>query len=362
MHSPSCSTCWTSPPPTSPPECDLNWKSALGIVLSAGLLVWTLRRTNRHPRSGRCSRSRTCRCSCSRHWWRRRSSRCARSAGVSSSTRWRPTFRSAPLWRSIAVGMMVNNIYPARLGEIARAYALTRETKRVSLTGAVASLAVDRVFDAIVLMLLLVSAMLAPEFPKGMVVGGQPVQRGAFVFGLGAIGLLVVSLRHRRDSRASRVRFYAAVVGRFAPRLVERGSAIIHVVFGRARRAAKPQTVRRGVPLGGGALAGERTRVLDRIQGRRASRCRSAPRIFCRGSSPSAWRFRRRPASSACSSWQRRSASPSTACRIVRRSVGRSASTSCRSFRSRVIGLYYFARLGLHFSDFKTPQPQPEAQ
>src|SRR4029453_7341367 len=93
-----------------------------------------------------------------------------------------PDVPIGPLWRAIAVGMMVNNVYPARLGEIARAYALTRETSRVSLTSAVASLAVDRVFDALTLMLLLVSAMLAPDFPQGMTVAGQPVQRGAAVF------------------------------------------------------------------------------------------------------------------------------------------------------------------------------------
>src|SRR4030095_8479308 len=131
------------------------------------------------------------------------------------------------LWRATAIGMMVNNIYPARLGEIARAYALTRETNRVSLTSAVASLAVDRVFDALTLMLLLVSAMLAPEFPRGITVGGQPVQRGAALFAAGALVLLVaryviVVLPHYL------ARLYAAVVGRLAPSLVERGSAIIH--------------------------------------------------------------------------------------------------------------------------------------
>jgi len=202
----------------------LNWQSALGIVLSAGLLVWTLRNESASEIWSVLSQSNL--------------PLLVLGALVATSIfplraiRWRiildPMAANLPigaLWRSIAVGMMVNNIYPARLGEVARAYALTRETKRVSLTGAVASLAVDRVFDAIVLMLLLVSAMLAPDFPKDMVVGGQPVQRGAFVFGLGAVGLLVllyviVAIPERL------VAFYAAVVGRVAPRLVKRGSEI----------------------------------------------------------------------------------------------------------------------------------------
>jgi uncharacterized protein (TIRG00374 family) len=138
-----------------------------------------------------------------------------------------PRVPIAPLWRAIAIGVMVSNIYPARLGEIARAYALTRETNRVSLTSSVASLAVDRVFDALTLMLLMVSAMLAPDFPKGMTVGGQPVQRGAALFAAGALGLFV-ALYVIVAFPQQLVRLYAAVVGRVAPRLVHRGSAIIH--------------------------------------------------------------------------------------------------------------------------------------
>jgi uncharacterized protein (TIRG00374 family) len=137
-----------------------------------------------------------------------------------------PNLPIGPLWRAIAVGMMVNNVYPARLGEIARAYALTRETNRVSLTSSVASLAVDRVFDALTLMLLLVSAMLAPDFPKGMTVAGQPVQRGAIFFAAGTFGLFLVLYAIVAFPQRL-VRMYAAVVGRVAPKLVERGSTII---------------------------------------------------------------------------------------------------------------------------------------
>lgn len=204
----------------------LNWKTALGIALSVGLLVWTLRGESPAEIWAAISESNLL--------------LLATSALVATlifplrAIRWRiilgpaaPDLPVAPLWRAIAVGMMVNNIYPARLGEIARAYALTRETDRVSLTSAVASLAVDRVFDALTLMLLLVSAMLAPDFPKGMTVAGQPVERGAMVFAAGTLGLFVVLYVIVAFPRQL-VRAYAGVVGRVAPRLVERGSAIIN--------------------------------------------------------------------------------------------------------------------------------------
>src|SRR4029453_15193380 len=126
----------------------LNWKTSLGIALSAGLLVWTLR--GESP---------------SEIWAVISTSNVALMiAAVLVATavfplraiRWRiilepvaPRVPIAPLWRAIAIGVMVSNIYPARLGEIARAYALTRETNRGSLTSAVESLAVDGVSDAL---------------------------------------------------------------------------------------------------------------------------------------------------------------------------------------------------------------------
>jgi len=204
----------------------LNWKTALGIVLSAGLLVWTLRGESPSDIWAVISKSNV--------------ALLVVAAVVATAVfplraiRWRvilepvaPNLPVAQLWRATAVGMMVNNIYPARLGEIARAYALTRETNRVSLTSAVASLAVDRVFDALTLMLLLVAAMLSPEFPRGITIGGQPVQRAAALFAVGAL-ILFVMLYVIVVFPQHLARLYAAMVGRVAPGLVERGSTIIH--------------------------------------------------------------------------------------------------------------------------------------
>src|SRR6476646_6169413 len=204
----------------------LNWKTALGIALSAGLLVWTLRGESPSDIWAVISRSNIPLLIVA--------ALVATAVFPLRALRWRvilepvaPNLPVVQLWRATAVGMMVNNIYPARLGEIARAYALTRETNRVSLTSAVASLAVDRVFDALTLMLLLVSAMLAPEFPRGITVGGQPVQRAAALFAAGAI-ILFVALYVIVVFPQYLARLYAAVVGRVAPGLVQRGSTIIH--------------------------------------------------------------------------------------------------------------------------------------
>ena len=203
----------------------LNWKSALGIVLSAGLLVWTLKDESPTEIWHVISQSNVALLLLA--------TALATSIFPLRAIRWRvildPTAPKLPfgaLWRSTAIGMMVNNVYPARLGEIARAYALTKETDRVGFTSAVASLAVDRVFDSLVLMLLLVTAMWAPSFPADSTIGGQPIQRGAAIFAAGAVGLFVIlyAIVFFPDRL---VRLFAATIGRFSPRLLTKGSEII---------------------------------------------------------------------------------------------------------------------------------------
>ena len=70
--------------------------------------------------------------------------------------------------------MMINNVVPARAGEFARAYALSRETRAVSFTSAFTSIALDRVFDALIVFALMFGAMLAPGFPAGATIAGRP--------------------------------------------------------------------------------------------------------------------------------------------------------------------------------------------
>jgi uncharacterized protein (TIRG00374 family) len=166
-----------------------GWRSALGIVLSALLLYWTLHDV---------------------HWrdvlHELRSSNallfvataaCATLIFPLRAIRWRvildPVASRLPLgmlWRATAIGMMVNNVVPARAGELARAYALTRETPRVGFAAAFASIAVDRVFDAVVLLLLLFLAMLNPAFPGGAALGGHPVAQ--WVGSWGTLALLAM--------------------------------------------------------------------------------------------------------------------------------------------------------------------------
>lgn len=122
-----------------------------------------------------------------------------------------PTLTFMDSWRPVAIGMMINNVLPARAGELARAYALSRETREVSFTTALASIALDRVFDALVVFALMFGAMLAPGFPDGALIAGRPAT--ALVGTWGVATLVVVF------AIATMVAFRPEVVRRLSGRL-----------------------------------------------------------------------------------------------------------------------------------------------
>ncbi len=151
-----------------------DWKSALGIVLSVILLWWTLRGV-----------------SFSEVWDVVRQANAlllAFSVVVATcifplrARRWRTILEPVaghisfgPLWRSTAIGMMMNNVFPLRAGEFSRAFSLSREVPRVPITTSLGSLAVDRIFDAIVLLTLMFLALLDPAFPPGTHIFGRTI-------------------------------------------------------------------------------------------------------------------------------------------------------------------------------------------
>jgi uncharacterized protein (TIRG00374 family) len=148
-----------------------SWRSAIGIALSAVLLWWTLRDVSLASVWAELSRANIPLFLAS--------ATCATLIFPLRARRWRtilePVAPNQPfgaLWRSTAIGMMTNNLVPARAGEIARAYALTRQTG-VPFATSIASLAVDRLFDMLVILLLAVVALLDPRFPHEARIAGQ---------------------------------------------------------------------------------------------------------------------------------------------------------------------------------------------
>ena len=227
-----------------------GWRGILGVVISVALLWWTLRGE-----------------SFGEIWAVLRQSNLPLfllSAAVATATfpmrawRWRyileptaGTISFGPLWRATAIGMMVNNVSPARAGELARAYVLSRETGRIRFTASLASLVVDRVFDTLVVLVLLLVVVSLPQFPSGATVAGWSMSRllvvGAAV-ALAALTVLVLAALY--PDRLARL--WERALGRRAPRLMARGRDIL-LSFGAGLGVLRD--VRRSAIVFGWALA-----------------------------------------------------------------------------------------------------------
>lgn len=100
-----------------------------------------------------------------------------------------PKVPIGPLWRSVAIGQMLNNVIPSgRAGEPGRAYALTREVPTIPFATAFASLIVDRAFDAISVVLLTGLALVGPGSPAHT---DANVAKATIGFAALAVGMLV---------------------------------------------------------------------------------------------------------------------------------------------------------------------------
>lgn len=202
----------------------ISWRSAIGIALSIVLLWWTLRDVSMSVVWHELAHSSIPLFLASAF--------CATIIFPLRARRWRtilqpvaPDTPFGPLWRSTAIGMMVNNLVPARAGEIARGYALTRETG-IPLSTSIASLAVDRLFDMLVLLLLGVGAFLDPAFPRGAQIAGQSL--GNLAQGsIALVVLLVVALYSLAFFPTQLVRAYELFARRVSPTLEAKGKAVL---------------------------------------------------------------------------------------------------------------------------------------
>jgi hypothetical protein len=99
----------------------------------------------------------------------------------------------APLWHAVAIGFMANNILPFRMGEVMRSLSASR-LANVRFTAAFSSVAVERVFDGLTVVALLVISLFAAGLPAGVEVAGVPVTRTATIAGLAMGAALLMAL------------------------------------------------------------------------------------------------------------------------------------------------------------------------
>ena len=104
-----------------------------------------------------------------------------------------PAFSSR--FRATMIGFMANNVLPARIGEFARAYTLSR-MEPVPVVASIGSLVVERLFDGFVVVALLLIAMASPGFPVIGTLGGQRpgLLLGIVTSALAALALVLVAM------------------------------------------------------------------------------------------------------------------------------------------------------------------------
>jgi uncharacterized protein (TIRG00374 family) len=103
-------------------------------------------------------------------------------------------YPATPLWHAIALGFTANNVLPLRAGELVRTYAAARLAP-ARFSTVLSSVAVERIFDALTVVTLLTLALLSPDLPSQLTIGGRSVPhlaRGAAV--AGAIALFLAFL------------------------------------------------------------------------------------------------------------------------------------------------------------------------
>lgn len=91
----------------------------------------------------------------------------------------------------LSIGFMANNVLPARVGEVVRAYAFSR-LEPVTASAAFGSLVVERLLDGVVLLLYLVLAIASPGFPGGEALAQGWVVRGAVLLVAGIVAVVIL--------------------------------------------------------------------------------------------------------------------------------------------------------------------------
>lgn len=202
----------------------MRWQLLLGLAISAACLAWLLGQVDL-PRLGQLLLQLN-------PWYLLAVAALLSWVFFLRSQRWQLLMRPlktcpiAPLYSANLIGFMANNILPARLGEIVRAYTVNRLCA-VPVAGALATLVIERILDG---MAILAFFFLALWFTDPTAQAGAfnvAYLRGAGLFLLaGYLGVLALVAALWRWPAATSGRL-ARLVGRISPRLGQKTAAIL---------------------------------------------------------------------------------------------------------------------------------------
>jgi len=100
-----------------------------------------------------------------------------------------PSFKS--LFSGIMIGVMVNNLIPAKIGELSRAFILGRKEKTgISLT--FGTIIVERIFDFLALFFCFFAVFIFSPAERNFLINASPAWKAAFFATLGGFLVLVI--------------------------------------------------------------------------------------------------------------------------------------------------------------------------
>jgi glycosyltransferase 2 family protein len=204
------------------------WQTALAVLISAAFLYWALKGIHFSDVVAELKRVKVVPLIA-----------CvliATSTFVLRIFRWRILLRAddgsalptGSLWHAIAIGFMANNVLPFRAGEVLRSIAITRLT-RTRLSSALSSIAAERLFDGVALVLILSTGLLLSGLPASSMVGNVRVTHIAMVAGVTFVaGLIIAALVVAFPKPAERLVLKIVPFPKLANRMVAMIEGIVH--------------------------------------------------------------------------------------------------------------------------------------
>ncbi|NIN70957.1 MAG: flippase-like domain-containing protein [Gemmatimonadetes bacterium] len=191
-----------------------GWRTILGLVVSLALLYWVLHDVSLTEVWGHIRAADL--------WLLSLAVVIQTAAFLIRAARWKVFLRPAlaepsfdARFASTCIGFMANNLLPARVGEFARAYALSR-SQPITASAAFGSLVVERLFDALTLALFLAAPLFMPGFRVAPGLGDEVASKLFLVlviFGGAAVALLLLIFRPDLVDR-----IFRSTIGRLMPR------------------------------------------------------------------------------------------------------------------------------------------------
>ncbi len=200
-------------------------KTAAGLLLTVLLLWWVLRDVSVTEVWSRMREADA--------WLLLAAVAVATFSFVLRAIRWRillapahPDSRFGARFGATCVGFTVNNLLPARIGEFARAYTLSR-AEGLNIGASVASLVAERIFDGLVLAFFLFATISLPDFPLGEGATATIVRRTANIGAVAFMAALVVLWLSARNPELS-LRLFDRSIGRlFGPTLRRKAGLLV---------------------------------------------------------------------------------------------------------------------------------------